>query len=363
MKFLFLNSHAHFALDPAATRVSGGAELQVALLARELARLGHDALIVGGDTGQRDGVVLDGVRTRVGGKFQTGGLADTLRALPRVLRIVRGERPDFVGILGWTTWLWFLHLFKKWNRYQLVFICGLDTEVNGGFRRENPVRGALFESAMRKSDARFAMTEHQRDLFQRTGMECGLYRNLILPRRHPRTVAKDVDFLWVARCRTFKHPQMFLDLAERLPSARFAMICPNEDAALWNAVESRAGKMLNVEFHERVPYHAIQDFYDRARVFVNTSEYEGFANSFIQAGQGGAAILSFEVDSDGVLSRHGAGICAQRDETRFFAVAGELMNERDKLATMQRASSRFVDDVLDNNKNVEAFLKGLPPPR
>ena len=98
-------------------------------------------------------------------------------------------------------------------------------------------------------------------------------------------------------------------------------------------------------------------------MFVNTSEYEGFANSFIQAGQGGAAILSFEVDSDGVLSRHGAGICAQRDETRFFAVAGELMNERDKLATMQRASSRFVDDVLDNNKNVEAFLKGLPPPR
>ena len=59
MKILFLSSHAHYALDPKATRVSGGAELQVALLARELAKRGHEVVIVGGDTGQADHRVLD----------------------------------------------------------------------------------------------------------------------------------------------------------------------------------------------------------------------------------------------------------------------------------------------------------------
>jgi hypothetical protein len=55
MNFFFLSSHAHYALDRSATRVSGGAELQVALLAKELAIRGHEAVIVGGDTGQQDG--------------------------------------------------------------------------------------------------------------------------------------------------------------------------------------------------------------------------------------------------------------------------------------------------------------------
>src|SRR5437764_1774392 len=100
MKFLFLSSHAHFALDPSATKVSGGAELQIALLAKELARRGHDVVIVGGDSGQSDNQTLQGVRTRVGGKFHTGGLVDTLRAVPVVFRILREEQPDYAGILG-----------------------------------------------------------------------------------------------------------------------------------------------------------------------------------------------------------------------------------------------------------------------
>ena len=60
MKLLFLSSYAHLALDPAETRVSGGAELQVALMARELAARGHDCVLVCGDHGQADDRTLQG---------------------------------------------------------------------------------------------------------------------------------------------------------------------------------------------------------------------------------------------------------------------------------------------------------------
>ena len=143
MKFLFLSSFAHLALDPASDRVSGGAELQVALLARELARRGYAVVLAGGDIGQPDGTILQGVKTRVAGKFHTGNAGDTLQALPHVFSVLRQERPTHVLVLGWTAWLFVLHLLKPFFGYKLVFICGLDTEVDGGFRRENPVRGAL----------------------------------------------------------------------------------------------------------------------------------------------------------------------------------------------------------------------------
>ena len=359
MKFLFLSSYAHLVLDPEARQTSGGAELQVALLAAELAARGHEVVIVGGGSGQADGRTLRGVRTRVGGKFHTGGLLDTLLALPVVLRIVAAEKPDYTLILGWTTWLFFLHICKRLLRTKLVFICGLDTEVNGVFRAQNPARGALFEYGVRHADLRFAMTDYQREQFQRAGQDCGLYRNLILPRVAPRSAAKDIAFLWVARCQPIKRPHIFLDLAERQPDARCVMICPDEDRALWDTLESRARTLPNVEFLRSVPYHEIQDYYDRAEFFVNTSEAEGFPNSFIQAAQGGAAILSLEVDPDTVLTRYGAGLCAGGDVEKFFDEAARLRRDPTALGALQSRASQFVTELHDTAKNVDAFLAGL----
>ncbi len=358
MKFCFLSSYAHLALDPASDRVSGGAELQVALLARELVKRGHEAVIVGGDIGQPDEVIFDGVRTRNGGPFQTGGLADTLRSAPRVLGILREENPDYVLILGWTTWLYLLHRIRL-TAYKLVFICGLDTEVNGEFRRENPWRGAFFEAGVRKADARLAMSEYQAEQFARQGLSCGMYRNLILPRTSPRAVEKTVDLLWVARCQPIKRPHLFLDLVERFPGRRCRMICPREDEELWESTAVRARDLSHLEFIERVPYREIQAHYDAAKIFVNTSTYEGWANSFIQAGLGGAALLSLDVNADRLFERFEPGIHAAGDFERLVAGAGRLFDEPARLRAAQAGCERFVRELHDNEANVDAFLAGL----
>lgn len=363
---LFHSSHAHLVLERSATRVSGGAELQVALLARELAALGIGVAIAAGDTGQPDSSVHDGVRIRNAGKFQTGGLLDTLRALPRVARVLREERPEWVFLLGWTTWLFILHALKPFFGYRLGFICGLDTEVNGGFRRENPVRGFLFEYAMRRCDVRFAMTGDQRRLFQANGMTCEFYRNLILPRSFPRSPDKPVDLLWVSRCQPIKRPHLFLDLAEQMPEAKCRMVCPREDAALYESVSARAEGIANVEFIERVPYHEIQRVYDGAKIFVNTSEWEGWPNSFIQSGLGGAALLSLAVNPDRLFETYALGRFCAGDAGRMAGEARAMLADPEALAMMQRESSRFVAEMHDNRKETAAFLAGIrvsPPAR
>lgn len=362
MKFLFLSSFAHLALDPDSDRVSGGAELQVALLARELANRGYETVLAGGDIGQSDRKVLQGVKTRVAGKFHTGAAKDTLLALPHVIRVLREERPTHVLVLGWTAWLFVLWLLRPFFGYQLVFICGLDTEVDGGFRRENPVRGALFEHGMRRCDIRFAMTKLQERLFHENGMSCGLYRNLILPRTAPRNAPKTVDFLWVSRCQPIKQPHLFLDLVEKIPDARCEMICPREDAGLWESVHARAAKLPNLTFHERIPYHQIQSHYDAARVFVNTSRAEGWPNSFIQSGLGETAILSLSVKPDDLFERFQLGALAGGDFDQFVAQARRMHRDRALTDQMGGESARFVRELHDNAAETQAFLSGIGLP-
>ena len=359
MKFFFLSSHAHYALDPAAMRVSGGAELQIALLAKELAALGHEVVVAGGDTGQQDERYLEGVLTRTAGRFHTGGLLDTLVAMPKVAALLAEYRPDYVAVLGWTAWLYILALLRPLFGYKLVFICGLDTEIDGSFARSNGWKGGLFEQGVAMSDVRFAMSEYQRMLFGRLNLSCGLYRNLILPRSMPRTAEKDIDLLWVGRCQRIKRPHLFLDLVERLPDARCEMICPREDRALWDEVASRAASLGNLTFLEKVPYHEIQEHYDRTRFLVSTSKAEGFPNVMIQAAQGGAGILSLDLDPDGLIETFRAGFCAKGDSESFFDETLRLLRDPIKSAKMGKEAERMLMEWLDNEKNTQAFLEGL----
>lgn len=348
-------------LDETSTLTSGGAELQVALLARELAAQGHEVVVAGGDTGQEDGTKLQGVRVRNAGKFHTGRLAEMIAAIPRVARVLREEKPDWVVVMGWTAWLFVLWALRPFLGYKLDFICALDTEVNGEYRREHPLFGALFEFALRRCDARHAITQEQVGHYRRRGMEATLYRYLIFPRRGPRPVgdAKDVDFLWVSRCMPIKRPELFLDLAAALPASSFRMICPAQDRGLWEIIAGRSETLPNLQLVESVPYHRVQEEYDRARVFVNTSSWEGWPNSFIQAGLGGAALLSLEVNPDDIFGTFLPGIFAAGDFAALVAGARRMMQDASALEAMQAGCERFVVEMHDNAKETRAFLRGL----
>ncbi|MCX7712345.1 MAG: glycosyltransferase [Chthoniobacterales bacterium] len=359
MKIAFLSSFAHLALDEKEERVSGGAELQIALLAREIANRAIPTVLLSGNTGQADNFSLAGVRIRNAGNFHTGHFFQMLSAAPRLFTLLKEEKPDWVCVLGWTAWLFYLWFLRKFLGFRLAFICGLDTEVNGEFRRENPLRGTLFEFAMRNADARFAMTLHQQQLFHARRMSCGFYRNLILPRKKPLVSEKKVDFLWVARCRKIKNPTLFVRLAEVIPEASFWMICPPEDRLLFEKVQQAASALPNLTLWQSVPYHQIQDYYDAARIFVNTSEWEGWPNSFIQAGLGRAAILSWKVKPDMLFIDFSLGFCAEGNWSRFLFHANSLFQNPQLTEKCGREAERFVIELHDNKRETDSFLKGL----
>jgi hypothetical protein len=360
VKFLFLSGHAHLALDPSARYASGGAELQVALLSLELVSRGHEVVIVAADTGQPDGVAFQGVKVLRGGRFDTGRPLETVLAFPRIARALRREKPDYVVVYGWTAWLDVLQRLRTWVPFRLAFVCALDAEIDGGFRRTQPLRGLLFERGMRLADCRFAITNHQARLFQQKGMSCTVTR-LLLPQatNRSRPEEKHIDLLWVARCHRVKRPHLFLDLAERLPQARCRMICSIQDEALWQSVSRRAGQLSNVEFLPAVPYREIQAHFDRSEIFVNTSEHEGFPNTFIHSGLGYTAIVSLAVDPDGMFESFRAGMCAAGQFEQLARTSEEMLSDRERLAAAQQESARFVREWHKNEANVQAFLNGL----
>lgn len=169
--------------------------------------------------------------------------------------------------------------------------------------------------ALETADHVFVQTESQlRALASRFSRSGELIRNPVQiaaddPARWPARDARDV-VLWIGRSDTFhKRPLLFLELAQRCPDLSFLMIVNKTHADVFDALQAECPPNLTII--ERAPYREIWDYYRRARVFVSTSVYEGFPNTFLQCAVSGVPVASLMVDPEEILSRHGCGLLAE----------------------------------------------------
>ncbi len=95
--------------------------------------------------------------------------------------------------------------------------------------------------------------------------------------------------LWVGTIHSYKRPHWLLDIAERLPERRFVVIGgPSVGGerlkpGYYEEVRDRAAHLPNVEFTGFLPLAQVEPWFDRARLLVSTSVYEGMPNVFLQA--------------------------------------------------------------------------------
>lgn len=175
--------------------------------------------------------------------------------------------------------------------------------------------------------------------------------------------AKDNNVLWVSRCHPVKQGEIFYKLAKANPTIRFTMIMPiYEETLSTTFVEEtnkwlrEAKKLKNFEYIKRVPFGEIQNYYDKAKVFVNTSSVEGFPNAFVQACMGATPILSLNVDPDSFLRNNQCGKSFNGNVEEMSNYIHHIMNDEAESDEYNQMSSNAKQYVLDYN-NIEVVGK------
>jgi glycosyltransferase involved in cell wall biosynthesis len=169
----------------------------------------------------------------------------------------------------------------------------------------------LYEYGLRRADVILAQSlRQQEDLRTYYGMDSMMAAMFVeSPSRVLPFAERDIDILWVNNLAEFKRPDLVVDLARRLPDRRIVMIGGTQAGAehLYRMVSDAAAECANLEFLGPVPYHEVNDYYARARLFVNTSDSEGFPNSYLQSWVRGTPLVAF-FDPDGVVARERLGV-------------------------------------------------------
>ena len=292
----------------------GGESVQQTLLGLALARRGHQVSMVSGDYGQADGAQWQDIGVFKAYRPQAG--LPGLRFIhPRWTGLWRAlARADaelyYTSCAGMQVGL--VALFCRRHRRRFVFRAASDADCDPARLLVRFARDRwLYRFGLRRADAILVQSTRQAEAMARNYGLASRVAGMLVEPPGAASAIRDIDVLWVANLRRVKRPDRALELADRLPATSFHFVggpLPGEEV-LFDEVRHAAAARPGVMFHGALPYAEVNALYARARLLLNTSDVEGFPNTYLQAWARGVPVVSV-FDPDGVIEREGLGIAA-----------------------------------------------------
>ncbi|MGB2807982.1 MAG: glycosyltransferase family 4 protein [Sedimentisphaerales bacterium] len=347
--FVILGAYTLF--NPEVKGVIGGAEVDFYYLARELAKdPNYQVSCIVADHGQEPIEVREDVTLIKTLDFNKRRVSATLR-LWQAMR--KADAHIYVRKLCSAVTAE-VALFCKCYGRKFVYRTASAVECDGTYLREHYFRGKGFVWSLRQADAVIAQNKTgAKNLAETVGVSAQVINNLhqLLP-----LVQKERDtILWVGRSAKVKRTELFLELAKQMPQQQFTIICQKaiKDTE-YDGLVAKAQQITNLEFIPRVPFRKIREYFQRARMLVNTSDYEGFPNTFIHACKWATPILSLNVNPDGFLDRYNCGMCANGDWELFVDMLKKLLN-RETTHKLGNNARKYVEEHHDIIKIIEQY--------
>jgi glycosyltransferase involved in cell wall biosynthesis len=354
IRVCFVSPKSYPLFRPETPGVFGGAEVDLFLLGNELARDERFAVsFVVADYGQSAEETAGAIRLIRSVNFRAGGLIGAMR----VWKALQAADAAVYMIKTASPGVPLTAAFCRRHQRSFVYRTASARESDGRYRREHPILGRAFAWSLRQAAAVLSQNQTDRDNLLRTTR----IDSVVIPNGHPIPPLTDAArefILWAGRSEPVKGPWRFLDLARALPQERFVMLCPKSTGDNdYDRLRDSARAIANLQWHDTVPFGQTEDFFRRAKVLVNTSDTEGFANAFIQACANGTPIASLSVNPDLFLTRHQCGIDCGGSPQRLveglrFVLEGNRYIELGKNARAYAEGHHDVARIVDHYKDL-----------
>ena len=353
IRVCFVILRAYTLFNPEVKGVIGGAEVDFYYLAKELAKdPKYEVSCIVADYGQEPTEVREGVTLIKTPDFKKRRISATL-GLWKALRTADAQIYVRKFPTAVTTEV---ALFCKVHGRKFVYRTASEIECDGTYIKKHFFRGKGFIWSLRHAAAVTAQNKKgSKKLTETVGVCAQVIRN---PHQLPPLVQKERNtILWVGRSAKVKRPYLFLKLVEQLPQQKFTMICQKavKDTE-YDSLVAKAQQIKNLEFITRVPFLKTREYFQRAKMLVNTSDYEGFPNTFIQACKWATPILSLNVNPDGFLNEYKCGLCANGDWELFVDMLKQILVQK-TAEELGKNAREYAEEFHDIYKIIKKYKK------
>ena len=285
----------------------------------------------------------------------------------RLYRALARERPDIILQFVGSAHTGIAALYARSHGCKMIWRVTNDPSVEPdktSWRKPHLKLEQLFLSfGIRNATLILAQTEYQRARLTERFPNAPVQ---VLPNFHPaapdcgRSGAVVKQVVWVANLKPLKNPGAFVRLARRFAhraDVRFVMV-GGTDGGEWTKQQlTEIAATPNLDYRGAVSQSAVNSLLEHTDLLVNTSDHEGFSNTFIQAWMRRVPVVSLRVDPDRLLSRGGLGAVTGDEDTLYERVAA-LLDDPDRCAAIGARARRY---ALEHHaeSNIETLARLL----
>lgn len=352
----FISLQAYSLFNSLCGKPHGGSEVQLYQLAKKLA-LDDDFLVsfIVGDFGQNKNEKYNNISVvkafslkhceykYITGLFYQFKFLQVLYSVNADVYIQRAAGIE-TGLLA---------LFCKLFGKKFIYMTASSIDVDGSFRKRDWIANIFYSFGLKNASVIVTQNkEHQELIDKNYGKKSFVIKNSFIIPVEVLTIEEREFILWVGSAQDLKQPQNFLEMARAITGEKFVMIMPKHNENLWKKIKEESGEIPNFQFIEKVPFDQINEYFAKAKLFVNTSVFEGFPNTFVQATMNGTPIASLNVNPDNFLDEFSCGVCAMGNTAALTDKSKALLENKEEMRRMSRNARAYAEEFHDINKNI-----------
>jgi glycosyltransferase involved in cell wall biosynthesis len=173
------------------------------------------------------------------------------------------------------------------------------------------------------------------------------------PKEHSNKTAP-ISVLWIANLKPLKRPELFVRLALHFcgrDDVRFTMIGRQGWGKWFEKLKEDIQTLPNLDYVGELTQEQVNQYLSRGHILVNTSRYEGFSNTFVQAWMRKVPVVSLTVDPDQILIKEKIGFKSETFEQLCQDVNG-LIHDNSMRERMGEKAYRYAC----NNHSIEKMV-------
>lgn len=336
MKICIVAHYAYGALTGEGSGHIGGVERQTALLSEWLVNSGHDVTVITWNEGGSPIEIVNGVRIIKLCKV-TDGLPIIRFFIPRWTSLLRAlKQADselyYHNCAEYVTGQ--IAFWAKKNNKAFIYTVASDADCEAELPKLQTKRDRfLFLYGLKNANKIICQTHKQSKLLKHN---YHLKSKVIpMPTTPPQGTAEPhrqfsaQKIIWVGRIQKVKRIEWLIDIAEALPDINFEVVGPdNHNPEYTNDILPRAIALKNVNFVGKIGRQDMPAIYKNATILLNTSFYEGFPNTFLEAWSYGVPVIS-TVDPDNVIEKNKLGFSSSEKHQLIKSIK-ELLKQKEK---------------------------------
>ncbi len=216
----------------------------------------------------------------------------------------------------------------------------------------------IFRFGLKHTDYIIAQNYEQMDLLKKIKIRNPSHALVLKSgstiRKNELDITNKSDILWVGRAVNWKRPELFLKLALIFKNHNFKMICTKYvNQQYWENLKNLTESIPNLKFIEFVKFSEIEDYFKKAKVYINTSIYEGFPNTFLQAFNYETPVISLNVNPNNIFDENNLGYYCNDN----FDLLKEKLSELMQNSALQEMIGRNAYSYVSKFHDIEIIGK------